>query len=110
MQSSQATSLPSKRQDLSVAQLSGRTRSSQDAGSVFWPLILPLCSIRMIVWVSERSSARPTSARCSRQFQIKMGDTVLVAPWDFQPERGDIMFRYTQGQVESLRRSGQLKV
>ncbi len=45
-----------------------------------------------------------------RRVWIKMGDTVLVAPWDFQQERGDIMFRYTAGQVESLRRSGQLKM
>src|SRR5436853_543111 len=37
-------------------------------------------------------------------------ETVWVATWDFQQERGDIMFRYTQGQVESLRRSGQLKM
>src|SRR5206468_13083954 len=48
--------------------------------------------------------------KMKRRVWIKMGDTVLVAPWDFQQERGDIMFRYTQGQVESLRRSGQLKM
>src|SRR5438093_13322258 len=48
--------------------------------------------------------------KMKRRVWIKMGDTVLVAPWDFQPERGDIMFRYSQGQVESLRRAGQLKV
>ncbi|HZY46771.1 MAG TPA: translation initiation factor eIF-1A [Candidatus Bathyarchaeia archaeon] len=48
--------------------------------------------------------------KMKRRVWIKMGDTVLVAPWDFQQDRGDIMFRYTQGQVESLRRSGQLKI
>src|SRR5205807_7763541 len=48
--------------------------------------------------------------KIKRRVWIKMGDTVLVAPWDFQQERGDIMFRYTQGQVESLRRSGQFKM
>jgi len=48
--------------------------------------------------------------KMKRRVWIKMGDTVLVAPWDFQQERGDIMFRYTAGQVESLRRSGQLKM
>ena len=47
--------------------------------------------------------------KMKRRVWIKMGDTVLVAPWDFQTERGDILFRYTTGQVESLRRSGQLK-
>src|SRR2546427_487103 len=48
--------------------------------------------------------------KMKRRVWIKMGDTVLVAPWDFQTSRGDILFRYTQGQVENLRRSGQLKV
>src|SRR6266849_775487 len=48
--------------------------------------------------------------KMKRRVWIKMGDTVLVAPWDFQQERGDIMFRYTPGPVESLRRSGQLKM
>jgi len=47
--------------------------------------------------------------KMKRRVWIKVNDTVLVAPWDFQTERGDIMFRYTAGQVESLRRSGQLK-
>ncbi len=37
--------------------------------------------------------------KMKRRVWIKMGDTVLVAPWDFQPERGDIMFRYTQDRL-----------
>lgn len=47
--------------------------------------------------------------KMKRRVWIKMNDTVLVAPWDFQTERADILFRYTAGQVESLRKSGQLK-
>jgi translation initiation factor 1A len=47
--------------------------------------------------------------KMKRRVWIKMNDTVLVAPWDFQTERADIMFRYTAGQVEMLRKSGQLK-
>src|SRR3989337_2758130 len=37
--------------------------------------------------------------KMKRRVWIKMNDTVLVAPWDFQTERADIMFRYTAGQV-----------
>ena len=38
-----------------------------------------------------------------RRIWIKVNDIVLVEPWEFQPEtRGDIIFRYTQAQVEKL--------
>lgn len=44
-----------------------------------------------------------------RRVWIKPGDTVIVAPWDFQPDqRGDIIWRYTSSQVESLRTKGYL--
>ncbi|TDA35632.1 translation initiation factor IF-1A, partial [Candidatus Nezhaarchaeota archaeon WYZ-LMO7] len=33
-------------------------------------------------------------------------DFVLVAPWDFQPGRGDLLWRYTKDEVEELKRRG----
>jgi len=42
---------------------------------------------------------------------VREGDTVLVSPWDFQPEeRGDIIFRYTRNQTYWLREKGILKI
>ena len=49
--------------------------------------------------------------RMKRRVWIKVGDVVLVEPWDFQPEtRGDIVWRYTESQAEMLRRERLLTV
>lgn len=40
---------------------------------------------------------------------IKINDTVLIAPWDFQADtRGDIIWRYTESQANWLRSQGRL--
>jgi translation initiation factor 1A len=42
-----------------------------------------------------------------RRVWIKNGDVVLVAPWDFQSDsRGDVLWRYTQGQADWLQKKG----
>ncbi|MEM2109275.1 MAG: translation initiation factor eIF-1A [Candidatus Odinarchaeota archaeon] len=45
--------------------------------------------------------------RMIKKTWIKEGDIVLIVPWDFQYEtRGDIIWRYTQGQVQWLEKKG----
>jgi translation initiation factor 1A len=42
---------------------------------------------------------------------VRVGDVVLISPWDFQYEqKGDIIFRYTQNQASWLRDKGLLKI
>ena len=49
--------------------------------------------------------------KMKRRVWIRIGDVVLVSPWDFQSEtRGDIIWRYTKGQAELLRKQGLLKL
>jgi translation initiation factor 1A len=49
--------------------------------------------------------------KMKRRMWIRVGDIVLVSPWDVQPtERGDIIWRYTRNQADVLRRKGYLKV
>lgn len=49
--------------------------------------------------------------KLKRRFWIRIGDVVLVSPWDFQYEtRGDIIWRYTKGQAENLRKMGLLTI
>jgi translation initiation factor 1A len=49
--------------------------------------------------------------KMKRRVWIRIGDVVLVSPWDFQSDRrGDIIWRYTRGQAELLRRKGMLKL
>lgn len=49
--------------------------------------------------------------KMKRRVWIRIGDVVLVSPWDFQSDtRGDIIWRYTRGQAELLRRNGLLTI
>ncbi|UCG45239.1 MAG: translation initiation factor eIF-1A [Candidatus Bathyarchaeota archaeon] len=49
--------------------------------------------------------------KMKRRAWIRIGDVVLVSPWDFQSDkRGDILWRYKRNQVEWLRRKGYLKI
>lgn len=46
-----------------------------------------------------------------RRVWVREGDVVLVSPWDFQTDkRGDLFWRYTKAQAETLRRKGYLTV
>ena len=47
--------------------------------------------------------------KLKRRVWIRDNDVVLIAPWDFKAdERGDILWRYTIGQVEWLQSQGHL--
>ncbi len=49
--------------------------------------------------------------KMKRRVWIRINDIVLVSPWDFQSDqRGDIIWRYTRGQSDYLRRRGLLKI
>ena len=49
--------------------------------------------------------------KMKRRVWIREGDVVLASPWDFQTEsRGDIVWRYTRGQADWLRKNGYLNV
>ncbi len=47
--------------------------------------------------------------KMKRRNWIRLGDVVLVSPWDFQSDtRGDIFWRYRRNQMEWLRKKGHL--
>lgn len=47
--------------------------------------------------------------KMKRRVWVREGDTVIVAPWDFQSDRrGDVIWRYTKGQVQALQEKGHL--
>jgi translation initiation factor 1A len=49
--------------------------------------------------------------KMKRRVWIRVGDVVLVSPWDFQKEtRGDLIWRYTRGQADMLRRKGYVTI
>ena len=49
--------------------------------------------------------------KMKRRVWIRENDVVLVSPWDFQTDtRGDVTWRYTHGQAETLRRKGYITI
>jgi translation initiation factor 1A len=49
--------------------------------------------------------------KMKRRVWIRDNDVVLVSPWDFQSDkRGDVVWRYTHAQAETLRRKGYLTI
>jgi len=47
--------------------------------------------------------------KMKKRVWMRIGDVVLVAPWDFQPTRGDILHRYSTDELKVLAKRGLLK-
>jgi translation initiation factor 1A len=49
--------------------------------------------------------------KMKRRVWIRNNDIVVVSPWDFQSDtRGDVVWRYTHSQADTLRRKGLLTI
>ncbi len=44
--------------------------------------------------------------KMKKRIWIREGDVVIVIPWEFQNEKGDVVWRYTGPQVNWLERKG----
>jgi len=47
--------------------------------------------------------------RLKRDLWLREGDVVLIEPWEFEDEKGDIIFKYNWGEIEKLKREGHFK-
>jgi len=45
----------------------------------------------------------------NKKMWIREGDVVIVAPWEVQDSKADVIWKYTRPQVEWLERKGYLK-
>jgi len=43
-----------------------------------------------------------------RRMWLSEGDVVLVMPWDFQPNKGDILYKYSRDEVRRLINMGKI--
>ena len=65
---------------------------------------------KMLVKCSDGKSRNcRVPGRMRRKLWLREGNTVLIEPWQFDKERGDIIFKYTPAEIEWLRRNGFLK-
>lgn len=47
--------------------------------------------------------------RLRRKLWLREGDIVIVEPWEFDNEKGDVIFKYNPAAIEWLRRRNYLK-
>lgn len=47
--------------------------------------------------------------RLKKKLWLREGDIVIVEPWEFDNEKGDVIFKYNPAQVQWLQRKGYLK-
>ena len=47
--------------------------------------------------------------RLKRKLWLREGDIVIIEPWEFDDEKGDVLFKYNPSQIEWLKRKGYLK-
>ena len=47
--------------------------------------------------------------RLKKRLWLREGDVVLVEPWEFDNEKGDVIFKYTPSAIEWLRKKGYFK-
>lgn len=47
--------------------------------------------------------------RLKRGLWLRPGDVVIIEPWEFDKEKGDVIFKYRPNQIEWLKNKGFLK-
>ncbi len=47
--------------------------------------------------------------RLKRKLWLRPGDVVIVEPWEFDKDKGDVIFKYRLNQIEWLKRNGHLE-
>jgi len=47
--------------------------------------------------------------RLKRKLWIREGDVLLVEPWEFDNDKGDVIFKYQPNHVDWLKKKGYLK-
>jgi translation initiation factor 1A len=46
--------------------------------------------------------------RKRRGLWLREGDAIIVEPWEFDDDKGDVLFKYTPNQMEKLKQMGKL--
>ena len=47
--------------------------------------------------------------RLRRELWLREGDVVIIEPWEFDNDKGDVLFKYSKAAIEKLKKDGLLK-
>ncbi|EZQ10801.1 MULTISPECIES: translation initiation factor aIF-1A [Acidianus] len=56
----------------------------------------------VVLCVDGKQRTARIPGRMRKKVWIREGDVVLVAPWDFQSDKGDITYRYMNDELKRL--------
>ena len=64
---------------------------------------------RMIVSCMDGKSRNcRVPGRKRRGLWLREGDVIIIEPWEFDDEKGDVLFKYTPAAVDRLKKMGKL--
>jgi translation initiation factor 1A len=63
----------------------------------------------MVNCLDKKSRNCRVPGRLKRKLWLRPGDVVIVEPWELDKDKGDIIFKYRENQVEWLKQNGYLK-
>ncbi len=47
--------------------------------------------------------------KLKKRVWVREGDVIIIKPWDFEPTKADLVWRYMGNQIDNLKRKGLLK-
>ncbi|WP_338252987.1 translation initiation factor aIF-1A [Pyrodictium abyssi] len=80
---------------------------SQEEGTMLCVVVRLLGADHLLIRCQdgvERKARIPGSLR--RRMWMREGDIVLAAPWDFKPDRADVVYRYSREELRRLVEKG----
>jgi len=63
----------------------------------------------MVACLDGKSRNCRVPGRLKRTLWLRPGDVVMIQPWEFDKNKGDVIFKYTPTQVSWLKNKGYLK-
>jgi translation initiation factor 1A len=63
----------------------------------------------MIKCLDGKSRNSRVPGRLKKKLWLREGDIVLIEPWEFDNDKGDVIFKYNPAQIQWLRKKGFLK-
>ncbi len=63
----------------------------------------------MVACLDGKSRNCRVPGRLKRALWLRENDVVLIEPWEFDPNKGDVIFKYRDTQINWLKRNGYLK-